>query len=120
MARMIDADALKEIIENHVTAVSCCPTVDWSMGKTQFKKQCLEDIGNAPTVGGWISVKDRLPDKQGVYLVAFKPPLPKVTIAWWATKEVGWYDLEYNFHTDSVSHWMPLPPMPEQEVTGDV
>lgn len=67
----------------------------------------------------WISVKDRLPDKQGVYLVAFKPPLPKVTIAWWATKEFGWYDLEYNFHTDSVSHWMPLPPMPEQEVSGD-
>ena len=66
----------------------------------------------------WISVKDRLPEKQGVYLVAFKPPLPKVTIAWWATREYGWYDLEYNFNTDGVSHWMPLPEYPK-EVTGD-
>lgn len=63
----------------------------------------------------WISVKDQLPEKQGVYLVAFKSPLPKVTIAWWAPREYGWYDLEYyNFHTDGVSHWMPLPEPPEE------
>lgn len=49
--RPIDADALREVIDGHVTTVSVCPTVDWSMGKTQFKKQVLEDIEAAPTIG---------------------------------------------------------------------
>ena len=107
MARMIDADAL--IGELHTTYL-----YDDNARKVIYRK-----IEEQPTIGGWISVQDKLPEKQGVYLVAFKPPFPKVTIAWWATREYGWYDLEYNFHTDGISHWMPLPPMPEQEVTGD-
>lgn len=48
--RLIDADALCEVIEDHVTTVSVCPSVDWAMGKSQFKKMCLEDIKNASTV----------------------------------------------------------------------
>ena len=98
--RLIDADALREATQHSAW-------INW------------KDVEDAPTIGGWISVQDKLPEKQGVYLVAFKPPFPKVTIAWWATREYGWYDLEYNFNTDGISHWMPLPPMPEQEVTGD-
>lgn len=64
--RLIDADALKETIENHITTVSCCPTVEWSRGKTEMKKQALEDIDSAPTVDAepvrqWISVKEKMP-----------------------------------------------------------
>lgn len=55
--RTIDADRLRETIEDHVTTVSVCPTADWSKGATQFKKQCLEDIDAASTVGGY---KDEL------------------------------------------------------------
>lgn len=106
---MIDADALVKCV-NKIFGLK--PDARWSHGAV------LNTIDAAPTVGGWISVNDKLPDKQGVYLVAFKPPFPKVTIAWWATTEFGWYDLEYNFHTDGVSHWMPLPPMPK-EVTEE-
>lgn len=104
--RLIDADALKTAIDGE-----WCPDM--------MVSEIWDVIDHAPTIGGWISVKDRLPKEQGVYLVAFKPPLPKVTIAWWATREYGWYDLEYNFNTDGVSHWMPLPSMPEQEVSRD-
>ncbi len=107
--RMIDADVLERklmVMPDEELCEDCCYNV-------------VNAISEMPTIGGWISVKDKLPDKQGVYLVAFKPPFPKVTIAWWATTEFGWYDLEYNFYTDGISHWMPLPPMPEQEVTGD-
>lgn len=50
--RTIDADRLRETIEDHVTTVSVCPTADWSRGATQFKKQCLEDIDAAPTIRG--------------------------------------------------------------------
>lgn len=32
-----------------------------------------EDIDNAPTVDAWVSVKDRLPDRKGEYLVAYHP-----------------------------------------------
>jgi len=111
--RPIDGDALVDAM------TGACNIFDAHGVDTTIARTLITVATKAPTIGGWISVKDRLPKKQGVYLVAFKPPLPKVTIAWWATKEVGWYDLEYNFHTDSVSHWMPLPPMPEQEVSGD-
>ena len=48
--RLVDADALMENVEDHVTTVSVCPTVDWSMGKTQMKKTILDDIRDAPTV----------------------------------------------------------------------
>ena len=50
MGRLIDADAPKEVIEDHVTSVSCCATVEQARGKTAFKHECLEDIDNAPTV----------------------------------------------------------------------
>ena len=72
MARLIDADALLETVEDHVTTVSCCPTVDWSMGKTQMKKQVIEDIRNAQTISVWISVKDRLPKTEQKVLVSIK------------------------------------------------
>ena len=48
--RLIDADAFRETVEDYVTTVSVCPTVDWSMGKTQVKKDVLYDIDNAPTI----------------------------------------------------------------------
>ena len=48
--RLIDADALIEIIGDHVTTVSVCPTVEWARGKTQMKQIVLEDIENAPTI----------------------------------------------------------------------
>ena len=50
MARLIDAKAFRETVEDHVTTVSVCPTVDWARGKTQFKNDVLDDIDNAPTI----------------------------------------------------------------------
>jgi hypothetical protein len=50
MARLIDADALKEEIEFHPTSVSVCMTVAEAKGQTYFKNRCLEDIDNAPTI----------------------------------------------------------------------
>lgn len=62
--RLIDADALRECVENHVTSVSVCATVQQAIGQTGFKQRCLEDIDNAPTVetvrhGRWIEETDR-------------------------------------------------------------
>ena len=48
--RLIDADALYEVMEFNQTSVSVCMTVEEAKGRTAQKVQCLEDIDNAPTV----------------------------------------------------------------------
>ena len=77
MPRLIDADALLETIEDHCTALSCCLTVEQWRGKTDMKRQVIEDIHNATTIrfaedinNGWISVKDRLPDKGQIVIAS--------------------------------------------------
>lgn len=69
--RIIDADALREAVESHVTSVSVCATAEQARGRTDFKKLCLKDIDEAPTVGGWISVEDRLPETNDEVLTTY-------------------------------------------------
>lgn len=105
--RLIDADALK---------------AEWKMG--DFCEECKRDvrqcaidycftrmdvcgmIDDAPTVNGWISVKDRLPDKNGKYLCV------------WQGRSIdtgmftnGHFRLYGEVKDKLVSHWMPLPSM---------
>lgn len=79
---------------------------------------------------GWIPVKERLPEREGRYLVTFGNPR-NVGLVGYGTcrrdlfgREIGfgWYDLheaEY-FSIDAVIAWMPLPePYSESEVEKD-
>ena len=66
MARMIDADALKEIIGE-------CPE-NWTDSPEEIAEfnmwhRIMDDIDSSPTIGGWISVKDRLPESGKPVLV---------------------------------------------------
>ena len=64
---------------------------------------------------GWISVKDRLPDKQETYLVFRKEPYGMITIAWYSGHENGWLALDGGFYADGVlTHYMPLPDPPKE------
>lgn len=83
----------------------------------------------------WISVKDRLPNKDGKYLCchlfantryitvrSFAKNLEKVDkFDLKGKKREGWYDRDSEwgyYETDSVTHWLPLPKLPnESEVT---
>lgn len=131
MPRLIDADALLETIEDHCTALSCCLTVEQWRGKTDMKRQVIEDIHNAPTIrfaenmnvhnNGWISVKDRLPEKYIDVLVLVQYPKVNgytghyVVIAWKSTDDDSWDSDNNNFNNDPegvVTHWMPLPELP--------
>ena len=50
MSRLIDADALRDRIENHVTTVSACYTSQEAYGRTQMKMLALQDVDEAQTV----------------------------------------------------------------------
>lgn len=71
---------------------------------------------------GWISVKDRLPEKDGLYLVygmseAMRELLPDCVPIWlcyWRRKYEGWYDIEMCRGYDFITHWMPLPEPPKE------
>lgn len=65
----------------------------------------------------WISVKDKLPEKRGLYIVAYNPCLWENVSS---EKRVGtdsyrgggsWAKNKYQ----KVTHWMPLPDSPEGE-----
>ena len=103
--RLIDADALKKDLtrfyDNEVTA--------------------KELIDEQPTVGGWISVKDRLPAYSGNVLVCTtRGYIANVSYSkkWDAFNH---YDILGDPGENAlwdVTHWMPLPELPE-EVSGD-
>jgi len=61
----------------------------------------------------WISVKDRLPDSSGYYLIACDSPYrgkqDGVNISYYQHKACNWKAV-YN---PCVTHWMPLPKSPE-------
>ena len=89
-------------------------------------------IANGVTVQEWISVKDRLPKKDGAYLVTTNSfgDRQSVKLRWFAKdgenvdaydlagqKNVWYlYDIECGYVSiKTVTHWMPLPQPPKGE-----
>ena len=89
-------------------------------------------ITNGVTVQEWVSVKDRLPEKDGAYLVTTNSfgDRQRVKLRWFAKdgenvdaydlagqKDVWYlYDIECGYVSiNSVTHWMPLPQPPKGE-----
>ena len=89
-------------------------------------------ISHGVTVQEWISVKDRLPEKDGAYLVTTNSfgDRQSVKLRWFAKdgenvdaydlagqKDVWYlYDIECGYVSiNSVTHWMPLPLPPKGE-----
>lgn len=121
--RIIDADALREKVADHVTTVSVCPTVEHAHGRTAFKKICLEDIDNAPTVTdtGWVSVDNRLPtedDYTPIYgnydgAVLWYNGL-EIGMGWYYNSTDEWADLDDHKPFPEVTHWRRLPEPPKE------
>lgn len=77
------------------------------------------DVPDTNVGSKWISVEDRLPEKDGRYLVAMKngdnyhistrrfkrADLP----TWWRGHSYGYWAR----HTEGVRYWMPLPELPK-------
>lgn len=89
--RLIDADALMDYCNNLKDK-----TID------------ANDIARFPTIGGWTSVKDRMPEKHGHYLVIRDN----------GYMSVDTYSRSSHWGKDvcKITHWMPLPEPPEEAV----
>lgn len=122
MARLIDADALLTAYEGAMKELVQATNAE-NISLEALSLLCgAKLIAEAPTIGGWISVKDgtpkRPPDVGGLrvrrewYLVA----LESGTVM----------SLSYEFDEDRwqgvgspVTHWMPLPEPPKEVSGGD-
>lgn len=103
--RLIDADELKRRLNGWYDP--------YHKGCDEIQIDTLLDmIDEESTVFGWISVKDRLPEKGVEVLVwSWHTKLTRV----WTLDEGGVWEDEYGYLQDfeDVTHWMPIPPTPE-------
>lgn len=104
--RLIDADALIKDIDG-----------DLLDGIAEVR--AIEKIENAPTVGGWISVKDRLPDDASDVLAYYDDSECETRIAPVNYYKGVWYDCVFNRPLDTlgqqkITHWMSLPEPPKE------
>ncbi len=100
--RLIDADeAIKRAKEE--------PSIYDLVDTPEFLSYC-------PTVnlaGQWISVKDRLPESSGSYIVYSGKSGTVFTAHFWA-RDNRWSGRSLNL---TITHWMPLPEPPETPET---
>ena len=138
MPRLIDGDALCRVLNDHWLATSPSDR-DTPEVAAERAAMCrgLDDamriVEQMPTIGGWISVKDRLPEENGQYLVLLNQThLIEVSFAkkleevdrdeFKGRDEPGWFEWDTLwcefYEVTGVTHWMPIPGLPE-EVSGD-
>ena len=106
--RLIDADALWHDME----------TAEWY--NNADRDEVAESLVlSSPTIGGWISVEDRLPETRHAVLV-YTPHHKNIWAAsmhedgnWyiWSTGGKVLLDPDWN---GPITHWMPLPEPPEE------
>lgn len=107
--RLIDADALKEKLgEGPVSRLDDPVTTqaiyDW--------REFMTLINDAPTVRGWVSVKDRLPDETEDVIICYE----WTGFSGTKYREVTVNDLrEVKQISDRIIAWMPFPEPPKED-----
>ncbi|EPJ2503090.1 dATP/dGTP pyrophosphohydrolase domain-containing protein, partial [Salmonella enterica subsp. enterica serovar Bredeney] len=84
---------------------------EWPEPKDGEPRLHIKKSGNSPvTPDTWILVSERMPEQDGNYW------------GWWSeSKRQGpvWFiksELQAQFQSSEITHWMPLPAAPQQEV----
>ena len=85
----------------------------------EFGVKIMDYIKNMSDKSGWIPVSERLPEKDGRYLVTFKYGIKVCMVGYGSCKRTvlgypighGWYSLEeaQYYAKDGIIAWMPLP-----------
>ena len=111
--RLIDADALKR----EKRMADRCEDCERNARDCQYVYgYTLMDIcsmlDDAPTIGDWISVKDRLPENDDHVLCCTETKAGRKGIV------LGYYmgGMWRCGMNSNVTHWQPLPTMPEEEI----
>ena len=118
MARLIDADFLEQEISKWIKYFGAG---EYYCGYDDALTAVQDLVADMPTItpqSEWVSVEDRLPDTAGEFLVVYHPCYgDKVT----SEIRVGidsfrgktaWAKRKYQ----RVTHWMPLPKPPKEEL----
>lgn len=92
-------------------------------GSFPVTQESIAALGSGPLTGpkSWISVKDRLPEKSGAYLVyapSADPENPLIVSAWFELDEDGKGNMKgwqiVGPWAEAITHWMPLPVPPKE------
>ena len=88
---------------------------DAGMGKTERNFLADQLIANGVTVQEWISVKERLPEESGMYIVtANDGHAQRVSFVQWQKRNRMW-NLTGARSYWIVTHWQPIPQPPKGE-----
>ena len=133
--RLIDADALDRAFTDlrwnkDGTLAHVGDRPDWCLHGHEVDKL----IRDAPTVGEWVSVKDRLPGSSGIKVIVSTKTVPEsvlktkaVFVAFLGYGDGKWYTPDVDFMVKAktgndnvhpvweITHWMFLPEPPKEE-----
>ena len=85
--------------------------LDWATGWEEAANYLID---HGVTVQEWISVKDRLPEAGGyVVCIAKRNPFSRFMPMVAKIEKNGWVNPITEQYISEVTHWMPLPPAPE-------
>lgn len=112
MPRLIDADALIKEIDK-----LSANTVGTVIAKQAIRRM-VEIAPTVQTFGGWISVKERMPDDGTNILVANAKTgsqyVSHKDLIWFSPERLAFVPTSY-FHEFEFTHWMPLPEPPRED-----
>ena len=111
MARYIDADVLLKSMQRRYDEI--CDTYGYHDLYASGYDDAVDAVENAPTAdveprAEWISVRERLPDLYGTYLVYTYDN--HIKLGYFCELVIG---LPPSFDDYAVTHWMPLPEPPK-------
>lgn len=108
--RLIDANVLAERVKRYISVAG--------------KDAIVKFIEDEPTVTGWISVEDKLPELYGIYLGVVNGKWRNITFedavefVEYDPETKEWFLEEYpGAHGVKISYWMDIPPAPPHKET---
>ena len=115
MAEYIEREAAMDVREKLVELIGSTGYGNGSLVGNNFQKGFIEKIAthliaNGVTAQKWIPVTERLPEEEGIYLVAVVNDHER------RYSKTAWYHGHGNwFLHQKVTHWMPIPEPPKEK-----
>lgn len=111
--RLIDADVITDWMIKELRNHSCGAFK--GLSGRQAANMIGKRIDETPTVGEWVSVKDRLPEENCEYIVFVTDIEGEkcVTVDQWLSHARHWFLFDDKAESE-VTHWMPMPPPPKE------